>query len=163
MDQPSRRMGQFLVSNVPPLLAVALCLTVTLLLLAAMGYGVRPEQGVAGSIADMAKVVWDQALSQGKNYHVRIKSLLAATPLLLTGLTATVAFRAGVLNIGGEGQFLVGAIAATAVGIGAHHSAWIVLPGRILPVRRCWLARRWRLSHPCWIAGGTCPSCSHCC
>lgn len=39
-------------------------------------------------------------------------SLLKAVPLLLTGLSVALAFRAGVWNIGAEGQFLVGAIAA---------------------------------------------------
>lgn len=43
--------------------------------------------------------------------------LLSATPLLFTGLAVAVAFRAGFYNIGAEGQFLVGAIAATWVGI----------------------------------------------
>ncbi len=38
-----------------------------------------------------------------------------ACPLLLTGLAAGVAFKSGVLNIGAEGQFLVGAVAATAL------------------------------------------------
>jgi simple sugar transport system permease protein len=38
------------------------------------------------------------------------------TPLLLTGLGVAVAFRAKLWNIGGEGQFLVGALAASAVG-----------------------------------------------
>ena len=36
------------------------------------------------------------------------------TPLLLTGLGVAVAFRARLWNIGGEGQFLVGALAASA-------------------------------------------------
>ena len=43
--------------------------------------------------------------------------LLAATPLLFTGLAVAIAFRAGYWNIGAEGQFLAGAIAVTAVGI----------------------------------------------
>jgi simple sugar transport system permease protein len=38
--------------------------------------------------------------------------VLKAIPLLLTGLTIVVAFRAGVWNIGGEGQFIAGALAA---------------------------------------------------
>ncbi|HVL39400.1 MAG TPA: ABC transporter permease [Fimbriimonadaceae bacterium] len=38
-----------------------------------------------------------------------------ATPLLLVGLGIAVAWRAGMYNIGGEGQFVVGAIAGAAV------------------------------------------------
>ena len=41
--------------------------------------------------------------------------LQEATPLLLTGLAAGIAFRCGVLNIGLEGQYLLGAVAAVAV------------------------------------------------
>ena len=39
-------------------------------------------------------------------------TLLKSVPLLLTGLSVVIAFRAGVWNIGGEGQFIAGAIAA---------------------------------------------------
>lgn len=38
-------------------------------------------------------------------------TLLKSVPLLLTGLSVALAFRAGVWNIGAEGQFIVGAIA----------------------------------------------------
>lgn len=38
-------------------------------------------------------------------------TLLKSVPLLLTGLAVVVAFRAGVWNIGAEGQFIVGALA----------------------------------------------------
>lgn len=40
------------------------------------------------------------------------RTLLGATPLVFTGLAVAVAFRAGLFNIGGEGQLFVGAIAA---------------------------------------------------
>jgi simple sugar transport system permease protein len=39
-------------------------------------------------------------------------TLLKSVPLLLTGLSIVIAFRAGVWNIGGEGQFLAGALGA---------------------------------------------------
>lgn len=39
-------------------------------------------------------------------------TLLKSVPLLLTGLSVVIAFRAGAWNIGAEGQFIVGAIAA---------------------------------------------------
>ena len=41
-----------------------------------------------------------------------------ACPLILTGLGCAVAFRTGFFNIGAEGQFYVGAIAATVVALG---------------------------------------------
>jgi general nucleoside transport system permease protein len=43
--------------------------------------------------------------------------LLAATPLIFTGLAVAVAFRVGYYNIGAEGQFLAGAMATTAVAL----------------------------------------------
>ena len=44
-------------------------------------------------------------------------SLVRSTPLIIAGLAVALAFRAGVFNIGAEGQLLVGAIAATAVSL----------------------------------------------
>ncbi|MDQ3244170.1 MAG: ABC transporter permease, partial [Gemmatimonadota bacterium] len=43
-------------------------------------------------------------------------AMVRATPLILTGLAVALAFRAGVFNIGAEGQLLVGAAASAAVG-----------------------------------------------
>lgn len=45
------------------------------------------------------------------------QTLVKATPLLLVGLGVTIAFRGGVINIGGEGQLIVGALAATAMAL----------------------------------------------
>ncbi len=42
-------------------------------------------------------------------------SMADACPLLLTGLAAGVAFRSGVLNIGAQGQFLLGALVSVAL------------------------------------------------
>jgi ABC-type uncharacterized transport system permease subunit len=42
-------------------------------------------------------------------------TVVKATPLLFVGLGICIAFRAGVLNIGGEGQLVVGALSATIV------------------------------------------------
>jgi general nucleoside transport system permease protein len=44
-------------------------------------------------------------------------TLFLATPLIFTGLAVSVAFQAGLLNIGAEGQLYVGAFAAAWVGI----------------------------------------------
>jgi general nucleoside transport system permease protein len=47
------------------------------------------------------------------------ETLTRATPLILTGLAAAIAFRAKLWNIGAEGQLYAGALAAVAVGSGA--------------------------------------------
>jgi simple sugar transport system permease protein len=46
------------------------------------------------------------------------ETLTKATPLILTGLAAAVAFRAKFWNIGGEGQLYCGALAVTWIGAG---------------------------------------------
>ncbi|HAJ32811.1 MAG TPA: ABC transporter permease [Candidatus Atribacteria bacterium] len=54
-------------------------------------------------------------------------TIVKATPLLFVGLGICIAFRAGVLNIGGEGQLVVGALSATIVCLNFPN-----LPGWIL-------------------------------
>jgi general nucleoside transport system permease protein len=44
------------------------------------------------------------------------QTLIITTPLILTGLAVAFAFRAGLFNIGGNGQYIVGSIAAVWVG-----------------------------------------------
>ena len=44
-------------------------------------------------------------------------TLVKATPLLLVGLGIAIAFRGGMINIGAEGQLIVGALATTFVGL----------------------------------------------
>jgi general nucleoside transport system permease protein len=55
--------------------------------------------------------------SFGSSYAVFSATLVRSVPLMLTGLAVAWAFNAGVFNIGVEGQFLVGAAAATAVSL----------------------------------------------
>ena len=54
-------------------------------------------------------------------------TLVRAVPLILTGLAVAVAFRAGVWNIGAEGQLYAGAIAGVWVGLGGD-----ALPGALV-------------------------------
>jgi simple sugar transport system permease protein len=44
------------------------------------------------------------------------ETIVVATPLILTGLAVALAFKAGLFNIGAQGQFIVGAIGASYVG-----------------------------------------------
>jgi simple sugar transport system permease protein len=64
--------------------------------------------------------------SVGSSYALTSGTLVRATPLILTGLSVALAFRAGVFNIGAEGQLLVGAAAATAITL-AH-----IVPGHLI-------------------------------
>ena len=51
------------------------------------------------------------------------------TPLILTGLACAVAFRTGFFNIGAEGQFYMGAVAAAAV---ALRCTFLPAPARVV-------------------------------
>ena len=53
---------------------------------------------------------------------------LLVTPLILTGVAVALTQRIGLWNIGGEGQFNAGALAATAVGLHVEGSDALVLP-----------------------------------
>ena len=50
------------------------------------------------------------------------ETLVAATPLIFVGLAVTISFRAGMFNIGGNGQLMIGALGATYVGIAFQNS-----------------------------------------
>ena len=60
-------------------------------------------------------------------------TLVRAVPLILIGLGIALAFRAGTFNIGGEGQFYAGAIAATWLGL--HVGG--LLPALAIPTVWC--------------------------
>ncbi|MGH9105936.1 MAG: ABC transporter permease [Acidimicrobiales bacterium] len=62
------------------------------------------------------------------------ETLVSATPLILAGTGIALGFSTGVFNIGGQGQLICGAIAATYVGFGVHlplvpHLLLVVLAG----------------------------------
>ncbi|MDQ2671178.1 MAG: ABC transporter permease [Gemmatimonadota bacterium] len=84
--------------------------------------------GLAVLAAGLAAAGYDPALALGALwrgafgswYALTSATLVRSVPLILVGLAISLAFRAGALNIGAEGQFYAGAIAATWVGL---HSA----------------------------------------
>jgi general nucleoside transport system permease protein len=59
------------------------------------------------------------------------QTLIVTTPLILTGLAVAFAFRCGLFNIGGQGQYLVGTFAAVWVG-----SSFAGMPG-VLHILLC--------------------------
>lgn len=60
------------------------------------------------------KALWDGAFGSS---NAIAETLVKATPLLLVGLGICISFRGDVINIGGEGQMIIGAIFATWVGL----------------------------------------------
>ena len=56
---------------------------------------------------------WDTGSTTAMNLQ---QTLLITTPIVLTGLAVAFAFRCGMFNIGGQGQYLVGAMVAVWVG-----------------------------------------------
>lgn len=51
------------------------------------------------------------------NVNAIVSTLVATAPLVLAGLSVGLAFKAGLFNIGAQGQFLMGALGAVATGI----------------------------------------------
>lgn len=67
---------------------------------------------------------WDASL--GSPDAFLSGALVRAVPLAIVGVGLAIAFRAGVFNIGGEGQLLLGAVAATAVALTwPNHAGWL--------------------------------------
>jgi len=61
------------------------------------------------------------------------QSMVKATPLLLVGLGICIAFRASVINIGGEGQIIAGALMATWFSLQLRTwPGWLLLPSTML-------------------------------
>jgi simple sugar transport system permease protein len=69
-------------------------------------------------------------------------SILKGTvPLLLCGLAVAIGFRAGALNLGAEGQLIMGAVAAAAVGTKGPAGSSLLLAGELLAgalAGACW-------------------------
>lgn len=88
------------------------------------------EAGGYDAAAAMA-AMWSGAF--GSWYSFTSATLVRSVPLILIGLGIAIAFRAGALNIGAEGQFYAGAIAATWVGLHvAGRPSMIAVPALLL-------------------------------
>ena len=62
-----------------------------------------------------------------------VNTIRAATPLVLGGLAVGVAFKAGLFNIGAQGQFLLGALGSVTVGVALNEaSPFIAIPVALL-------------------------------
>ncbi len=99
-----RRVGAFLVPLVSPVLAVLCACALAGILVVLIGE----------NPARVLHVVWSGVLCTPDGLA---SILFNATALIFTGLSVAFAFRAGLFNIGAEGQLIVGAFATTLVAL----------------------------------------------
>jgi ABC-type uncharacterized transport system permease subunit len=68
------------------------------------------------------------ALVQGSILSINglVDTIVNATPLILVGLAVGLGFKAGLFNIGGQGQFLMGAVASAAAGAALSESSPVI-------------------------------------
>src|SRR4051812_36961908 len=102
------------------LAGVTVLVAVTLALLFVGGFPAR----------DALAALWNGSL--GSWYSLTSATLVRAIPLMLTGCAVAVAFRAGVFNIGAEGQLLAGAAAATAVALALPSMGIVALAAALI-------------------------------
>lgn len=101
-----------------PIAILAAAVAIAALALCGVAFGHRPGELLSILISG----------SVGSPFALQ-GTLLKSVPLLLTGLSVALAFRAGVWNIGGEGQFLVGALGAF---LGARYGMVAALAASLL-------------------------------
>jgi len=116
LERRARTSGAMLLAA--PVAAVVVTLLITSLLVAWAGAPVGRAYALLLEGGFGSRFAWTETLTR-------------ATPLILTGLAAAVAFQARLYNIGGEGQLYAGAIAAVAVG-GLHGGAGFDAPSWVL-------------------------------
>ena len=74
-------------------------------------------------------IFWDPILGEFAFYY-RGQLLVKAGPLILIAIGLSLGFRAGIWNIGAEGQYIMGAIFGAAVGLAFYpmEARWLVFP-----------------------------------
>jgi len=82
-----------------------------------------------GSIPETYSEMWKGAFG---SFYFFTNTLARATPIILIGLGAAFAFRAGFFNLGAEGQMIFGALTAALVGLYMPGPGWLVCVAALL-------------------------------
>src|SRR6056297_2186388 len=103
-----------------PLLAVVLTMIVGGILFAALGQ--NPFETIR-------TIFFDPLFSEFASF-ARPQLLIKGAPLVLIAIGLSFGFRAGIWNIGAEGQYIVGAICGAAVGLAFYpmEARWLIFP-----------------------------------
>lgn len=106
-----------------PFVAVALTMLAGGLMFALMG---------KDPVEAIRTIFWDPLFGDFASYS-RPQLLVKAGPLILIAIGLSLGFRAGIWNIGAEGQYILGAIFAAATGLAFYPSeTWLVFPAMIV-------------------------------
>ncbi len=97
------RNSSKIVNIMVPIISVLLAFIIGCIIIAALG---------ANPITAL-QALWKGAFGSVRNLGT---TLSRATPLIFTGLCACFAYRCGVFNLGGEGQFIMGAVVCCVIG-----------------------------------------------
>lgn len=74
-------------------------------------------------------IFWDPLFDPNLSSYSRPQLLVKAGPLILIAIGLSLGFRAGIWNIGAEGQYIIGAICGAAVGLAFYPAAgWYIFP-----------------------------------
>jgi ABC-type uncharacterized transport system permease subunit len=113
-----------------PLLAIVLALIVGAIVII-LTSALEPGASISLTLPlEAYAALWEGSLGSANG---RVSTLVQAAPLILAGLGVGLAFKAGLFNIGGEGQFLLGAISAIAVGVALEGTGPLVaISGAVL-------------------------------
>jgi simple sugar transport system permease protein len=92
---------------------------------------------LTGALGDpstiIAKLSSGDAKVAASAFYPLSETVVAAAPLVFTGLAVALGFRAGLFNIGGEGQVIAGGLAAGFVGFSVHGlTGFVELPLALL-------------------------------
>ncbi len=78
-------------------------------------------------------IFWDPLFHQRFASFSRPQLLVKAGPLILIAVGLSLGYRAGIWNIGAEGQYIIGALFGAAFGLAFYPSEnWLIFPGMIL-------------------------------
>jgi len=84
-------------------------------------------------VLSIKTIFYDPVLGEFAWYY-RGQLLIKAGPLILIAIGLSLGFRAGIWNIGAEGQYIVGAICGAAVGLAFYpmEARWLIFPLMVL-------------------------------
>lgn len=77
------------------------------------------------ALKDLFGVIWRGCFGTKQN---TLSTLVYVTPLIFTGVAHSITFRTGIFNIGVEGQFVMGMLSASLIGLIPGLSPWVHVP-----------------------------------